>query len=116
MTGRLCSPQVSGRAAPGTHRAGPLPTRGFSSAFWIKLASLDYVWINDISWFRLFGLDCEICTVHSPSALPGPRGGKDKYILFPHQNKSEDTSSFRDNDSWFLSREKKLFLGDGAQK
>lgn len=68
-TGRIPGSRPPRRGTPA--RRGFLPT-----AFWIKLASLDYVWINFISWFRLLGFDCEIHTARSPSALPGPRVGK----------------------------------------
>lgn len=74
MTGRSYSPQVQWWAAHKTPHSGTPAHQGLlSSALWIKLASLDYVWINYISWFRLFGFDCEICTVHSPFTLPSPR-------------------------------------------
>lgn len=86
--GQLVSASGVRRAARGTpHSGAPAHRRFLPAAFWMKLASLDYVWINDISWFRLLGFDCEICTVHSLSALPDPRVRKDKYILFPHQRR-----------------------------
>lgn len=67
MTGRVGRARTPRSMTPAHHES--LPT-----AFWIKLASLDYVWINYISWFTLFGFDCEICRVHDPprpARLPG---------------------------------------------